>query len=116
MTFSCKSAMAEAQSEYISLPVETRAGKTVNLRNLLILDKDSMVRVSEALEAFGAKRGDDVRLTEMMPTLYDMLATVADNKAAMQKEMADWPLAMYLSCINAWMEATELGEAPDSGN
>ena len=113
MTFSCSDALSEVATEYQDMPLETRAGKTVKLRNLLSLPGEGLKSAMVLLKAFsGATEGGD--FADALPKMWDLLLLVADDTAALKKEMADWPLGMYMRVIEAWQEATSLGEAPDS--
>ena len=111
MTFSCDSALAEVQSEYESLPIETRAGKTVQLRNLLMLGEEGLKTAMVLVKSLDSEDSDP---TALMPKLRDLLLLVADNPTALKAEMKDWPLGMYMKVSDAWQETTELGEASDS--
>ncbi|MGP3940508.1 phage tail assembly protein [Streptomyces sp. 6N106] len=113
MTFSCADAMAEVENEYQSFELETRAGKTVRLKNLLLLNDAALKSAMTILGSLDtAKEGGDV--SELMPKLRDLLLLVADDTAALKKEMQDWPVGMAMSVVSAWQEATELGEAQPS--
>lgn len=117
MTFSCADALAEVEKDYSSMPLETRSGKTINLKNLLLLPGEGLKSARAILAAFkDAKKGEDGEAAafEMVDKLRDLLLLVADKPAELKKEMADWPLAMFLQAVDAWQEATELGEAQHS--
>ncbi|MFI1300705.1 phage tail assembly protein [Streptomyces noursei] len=104
--------MAEAAAEYEALPLETRAGDMVQLRNILMLPSDGLTAARAILAAFGETGSQE--LEELVPKLRDLLLLVADNSAAMKAEMEDWPLGMYVQVVGAWQEETQVGEAPRS--
>ncbi|MEV8056572.1 phage tail assembly protein [Streptomyces antimycoticus] len=113
MTFSCADAMAEVENDYKSFELETRAGKSVKLKNLLLLPDAGLKSAMTILGSLdGAKGAGDV--SELMPKLRDLLVLVADDTAALKREMADWPVGMAMTVVSAWQEATELGEAQPS--
>lgn len=61
---SCADLMAEAQTEYAALPLKTRGGKTVHLRNLLMLPREGLKTARVLLEAFEKNASN---LEEMEP-------------------------------------------------
>ncbi len=109
---SCADLMAEVAQEYTGLPLETRAGTTVHLRNLLMLPPEGMKSARVLLGAVGD--GDAEELETVAPQLRDLLLLVADDPKALAREMADWPLGMSVRVISAWQEVTQMGEASDS--
>ncbi|RKN09642.1 phage tail assembly protein [Streptomyces radicis] len=109
---SCADLMAEAQNEYEALPLETRAGQTVQLRNLLMLPPEGLKAAQVILSAFE----DGADLEKMGPQLRDLLLTVADDTKAMATEMRDWPLGMFMRVVTAWQEATQAPEVLDSAS
>ncbi|AUG87145.1 tail assembly chaperone [Streptomyces phage Attoomi] len=109
---SCADLMTEAAAEYTSLPLDTRKGGTVQLRNLLMLPPDGLKTARVLLEAFGESKDTD--LEKLVPQLRDLLLVVSDNPKALSVEMADWPLGVYLRVVTAWQEETQAGEAQDS--
>ena len=109
---SCADLMAEAESEYTALPLKTRAGRTVQLRNLLMLPPEGLKDAQEALEVF--EEGTD--LEKMLPQLRTLLLLIADDTKAMETEMRDWPLGMFMRVVTAWQEATQAPEAQDSAS
>ncbi|MFD5392761.1 MULTISPECIES: phage tail assembly protein [unclassified Streptomyces] len=108
---SCADLMAEAQSEYAALPIQTRAGNTVQLRNLLMLSREGLKTARVLLEAFEKNANN---LEELEPQLRDLFLVIADDPKAMADEMKGWPLGMYVRVVNLWQEATQAPEAPDS--
>ena len=109
---SCAELMAEAETEYTAMPLKTRAGRTVQLRNLLMLPENGLKSARVILDRFD--EGAD--LEKMMPQLRDLLMVVADDSKALQAEMEDWPLGMFVRVVTAWQEATQAPEAPESAN
>lgn len=119
MALSCTDLMNEAAAQYEGVELETRAGKTVTLRNLLMLSEDGLKTARVLLGEF-AKNGENKdadsfeNIEAMVPRLRDLLLLVADDTAALKKEMQDWPLSMYLRAVDAWQETTQVGEAKGS--
>lgn len=111
---SCADLMTEAEAEYASLPLDTRKGGAVQLRNLLLLPPEGLKTARVLLDAFGDGSAQD--LEKLVPQLRDLLLVVSDNPKALTAEMTDWPLGMYLRVVGAWQEATQAGEAQDSGS
>lgn len=117
MTFSCDDALSEIRSEYESMPLKTRSGKTVQLRNLLLLGDEGLKSATVILNALQQSDDSDGgidKLTILLPKMRDLLLLIADKPADLKAEMKDWPLGMYMRVTNAWQEVTELGEASDS--
>ncbi|KIZ17328.1 hypothetical protein SNA_15020 [Streptomyces natalensis ATCC 27448] len=104
--------MAEAAAEYAGLELETRAGESVQLRNILMLPDDGLKAARDILARFGETGAED--LEELVPQIRDLLLLVADDPAALKAEMADWPLAVFVRTVGAWQEETQVGEAPRS--
>ncbi|MFB7643887.1 hypothetical protein ACFC0S_03175 [Streptomyces sp. NPDC056084] len=104
--------MAETQKEYASVPLHTRAGAEVRLRNLLMLPPDRMKTARILLNAFADSGSSD--LDALIPQLRDLLLLIGDNTAALTEEMADWPIGMYVRVINGWQDGTQAPEAPGS--
>lgn len=104
--------MAEAAAEFTALPVETRAGKTVHLRNILMLPDDGLKAARAILARFGETGAEE--LEELVPQIRDLLLLVADDPAALKAEMEDWPLAVFVRAVGEWQEETQVGEAPRS--
>ncbi|WP_459649446.1 phage tail assembly protein [Kitasatospora sp. Ki12] len=111
---SCADLMAEVEREYTGLPIATRAGVSVTLRNLLLLPTEGMATARVLLGSIGD--GQDGDLDTVAPHLRDLLLLVASDPKAMAAEMKDWPLAMQVRMIEAWQEATQPGEAPASAS
>ncbi|MEU7200265.1 phage tail assembly protein [Streptomyces sp. NPDC045470] len=109
---SCADLMAETATEYASLPLATRAGADVHLRNLLMLPPERMKTARVLLNAFADSGVSD--LDALMPQLRDLLLLVADQPEAMKAEMADWPIGMYVRVIGRWQDVTQAPEAPGS--
>lgn len=115
MTFSCADALSEVESDYKSMPLKTRSGKDVQLRNLLLLSDEGMQSALTLLGAFGDSKATSVDgLAQLMPKMRDLLLLLADKPADMRKEVADWPLGMYMKVISEWQDVTEMGEAQPS--
>ncbi|WP_338932637.1 phage tail assembly protein [Streptomyces netropsis] len=112
MALSCTDLMAEAAAEYTALELETRSGKAVQLRNILMLPEKGLKTASVILGKFGESQTED--LEEMVPQIRDLLLLVADDPKALTAEMADWPLGMYVRVVDAWQEETQAGEAQGS--
>ncbi|MEV3856066.1 phage tail assembly protein [Streptomyces sp. NPDC050095] len=110
---SCADLLSEAQTEYAALPLQTRAGNTVQLRNLLMLPREALKTARVLLEAF-EKNAEN--LEELEPKLRDLLLVVADDPKALDNEMKGWPLGMFVRVVNLWQEATQVPEAPDSAS
>lgn len=108
---SCADLMAEAQNEYAALPLKTRTGNSVHLRNLLMLPREGLKSARVLLEAFEKNASN---LEELEPNLRDLLLVIADDPKAMDDEMEGWPLGMFVRVVNLWQEATQAPEAPDS--
>ncbi|ANZ19953.1 phage tail assembly protein [Streptomyces noursei] len=104
--------MAEAAAEYEALPLETRAGDTVQLRNILMLPSDGLTAARAILARFGETGAEE--LEELVPKIRDLLLLVADNPAALAAEMEDWPLAVFVRTVGEWQAETQVGEAPRS--
>ena len=113
MAFSCASALAEVMTQYEDLPLETRSGKTVKLRNLLMLSDSGLKSATVLLKSFTGS-DNDADLTETLPKMRDLLLLVADDTTALKREMQDWPLAMYMNVIDEWQKVTAVGEAQGS--
>ncbi|MEV7925307.1 phage tail assembly protein [Kitasatospora sp. NPDC088779] len=111
---SCADLMAEVEREYTGLPVTTRAGVSVTLRNLLLLSTEGMASARVLLGAIDD--GGEGDLDTVAPQLRDLLLLVASDPKALAAEMEDWPLAMHVRVIEAWQEATQPGEAPASAS
>jgi hypothetical protein len=112
MTFNCADAMAEVENDYRAMEMTTRAGKTVKLKNVLLLPDTGLRTAMTILKGLDGQSGDGV--VDTLPKLRDLLLMVADDPAALKAEMKDWPLAMAMNVVQAWQVATELGEAPRS--
>ena len=110
---SCSDLMAEAESEYTALPLATRAGGIVHLRNLLMLSPEGLNSARVILDAFGNAEAD---FTAMLPQMRDLLLLISDGPKVLAKEMQDWPLGMYVRVVEAWQGATQSGEALDSAS
>ncbi|MBA0054297.1 hypothetical protein E0L36_26630 [Streptomyces sp. AJS327] len=110
--------MKEAESQYTALELETRAGKPVKLRNLLMLPEAGLASARVILAEFadGDQESDLDSLETIVPRLRDLLLLVADAPAALKKEIEDWPMGMYVRVVDAWQEETQVGEAPGSDN
>ena len=108
----CSSAMKEIEAEYSDLPLKTRTGDVVRLRNLLMLDNKSLGSASALLKLFS----DDAALDVALPKMRELLLLLADKPKVLDAELKTWPIAMYQRVIEAWMESTELGEASDSAS
>ncbi|WP_405016419.1 phage tail assembly protein [Kitasatospora sp. NBC_00070] len=108
---SCSDLLAEVEREYTGLPLETRAGTAVTLRNLLLLPAEGLASARAVLAAI-SDAGDD--LASLEPKFRDLLLLVADQPKTLAEEMADWPLGLFVRVVTAWQEATQLGEASDS--
>lgn len=104
--------MAETAAEYAGLELKTRAGETLQLRNLLMLPDKGLKSARAILARFGETDAED--LEAMVPQIRDLLLVVADDTAAMKTEMEDWPLGMFVRTVSAWQEETQAGEAPRS--
>ncbi|WP_327073329.1 phage tail assembly protein [Kitasatospora purpeofusca] len=111
---SCADLLAEVEREYTALPIATRAGASVTLRNLLLLSPEGMNSARILLGAIDSGSDDD--LGTIAPQLRDLLLLVATDPKALAAEMEDWPLGMHVRVIQAWQEATQPGEAPDSAS
>lgn len=115
MTFSCAEAFAEVSAEYEDMPLTTRAGKALRLRNLLMLSDEGL---KTAVTLLGTISGSDMKdidsLTRLMPAMRDLLLLIADKPAELKKEVSDWPLGMYMHVIDEWQKVTQMGEASDS--
>lgn len=111
---SCATALKEIKSKYSDLPLKTRAGKTVKLRNLLMLDDDGLKAATAVLRSFADTKDSDV--AELMPKMRDLLLLIGDDRDALLSELEDWPLGMYQHVIEEWQGATEMGEASDSAS
>lgn len=109
MSLSCAELMQEAKTEYVSVPLDTRSGKTVDLRNLLMLSPDGMSAARVLLASMEKVNDDDAEL--LVSRFRDLLLLLADEPRVLADEMDDWPMAMYMRVINAWQEATQMGEA-----
>lgn len=115
MTFNCADALAEIEKDFTALEMTTRAGKTVKLRNLLLLPDEGLQSAMVILKSLDdAKEGGGTETIGLLPKLKDLLLLVADKPADLKKEMADWPLGMAMQVVQAWQEETELGEAQHS--
>ncbi|MFF2808641.1 phage tail assembly protein [Streptomyces sp. NPDC058000] len=114
MALSCAEMMADAAAEYTALPMETRAGETVHLRNILMLPDDGLKAARAILARFGETGSKE--LEELVPAIRDLLLLVADAPAALKAEMEDWPLAVFVRTVGEWQEETQVGEAPRSEN
>lgn len=112
--FNCDDAMREISGEYTSMPLKTRAGKTVHLRNLLMLGDEALKTARGVLRSFEGAQDADV--LDVMPKMRELLLLLADDKRALEREVADWPIGMYMRVIQAWQEATDMGEASDSAS
>jgi hypothetical protein len=113
MTFNCADALAEVENDFRAMEMTTRAGKTVKLRNMLLLSDEGLASAMTILKSMdGAKETES--FIGLLPKLKDLLLLVADKPADLKKEMADWPLGMAMQAVQAWQEATELGEAQPS--
>ncbi|UQA92862.1 phage tail assembly protein [Streptomyces halobius] len=112
MALSCAEMMAEAAAEYAGLDLETRAGKTVQLRNILMLPDEGLKAARVILGKFGETGAEE--LEELVPQIRDLLLLVADDPAALKTEMEDWPLAVFVRTVGDWQEETQVGEAPRS--
>ncbi|MCZ0970778.1 phage tail assembly protein [Streptomyces noursei] len=112
MALSCADMMAEAAAEYEALPLETRAGETIQLRNILMLPDDGLKAARAILARFGETGSEE--LEELVPKIRDLLLLVADDPAALKTEMQDWPLAVFVRTVGEWQEETQVGEAPRS--
>ncbi|MGK5728182.1 phage tail assembly protein [Streptomyces sp. URMC 124] len=107
--------MAEATSEYTGLDLETRSGKTVHLRNILMLSDKGLASARVILGRLGDSKTEDLEdLETLVPQIRDLLLLVADDSQALATEMEDWPLGMTLRVVDAWQEETQAGEAPGS--
>lgn len=117
MALSCADMMQEAESQYAALPLDTRAGKTVKLRNLLMLPEAGLKSANVLLTEFAKDddKGAD-NLETLVPRLRDLLLLVSDNPTALKKEMEDWPPAMFVRVVDAWQSETQTGEAPGSAS
>ncbi|MEU7186434.1 phage tail assembly protein [Streptomyces sp. NPDC045369] len=104
--------MAEAAAEYAGLELETRAGETVQLRNILMLPDKGLKAARVILARLGETSTDDLEI--LVPQIRDLLLLVADDPAALKAEMEDWPLAVFLRTVGDWQEETQAGEAPRS--
>ncbi|KWT60598.1 hypothetical protein ADL21_18270 [Streptomyces albus subsp. albus] len=104
--------MAEAAAEYAGLELETRAGETVQLRNILMLPDKGLKAARVILARLGENGTDD--LEELVPQIRDLLLLVADDAKALKAEMEDWPLGMFVRAVGEWQEETQVGEAPRS--
>ncbi len=105
--------MAEAQTEYAAMPLETRTGHVVQLRNLLMLSREALKTARVLLEKLEKNAGN---LDELEPMLRDLLLVIASDPKVMSDEMKGWPLGVFVRVVNLWQEATQAGEAQDSGN
>ncbi|MFJ9408578.1 phage tail assembly protein [Streptomyces sp. NPDC101393] len=112
MTFNCADALAEVETNYRAMEMTTRAGKTVHLRNILLLPDTGLKTAMTILKSLDGKTEEGV--TETLPKLRDLLLMVADDPAALKVEMKDWPLAMAMNVVQEWQKVTDLGEAQPS--
>ncbi|MGW2633816.1 phage tail assembly protein [Streptomyces chattanoogensis] len=112
MALSCAEMMAEAAAEYAGLELETRAGESVQLRNILMLPDDGLKAARAILGKFGETGAQE--LEELVPQIRDLLLLVADDAKALKAEMADWPLGVFVRTVGEWQEKTQAGEAPRS--
>ena len=108
--FDCESAMREVAASYTGLPIRTRTGVDVELRNLLLLGTDDLKAAHRLLTSFEDEAGAVDQL-ERMRTLVVLLAS---DREEIEREVDDWPLGMYMSVLEAWREVTESGEAQGS--
>lgn len=116
MALSCTSLMAEAQTEYPGLTLDTRSGATVQLRNILMLPQEGLDAAQVVLKSFAADKAkkDAEAIGDVVPKMRDLLLLVADDTDAMAEEMTDWPVGMFVRIVDAWQEATQAGEAEGS--
>ncbi|MGG7570375.1 hypothetical protein [Streptomyces sirii] len=100
--------MAEAAAEYAGLELETRAGETVQLRNILMLPDDGLKAARVILGQFGETGAQE--LEELVPQIRDLLLLVADDATALKAEMTDWPLGVFVRTVGEWQEETQVGK------
>ncbi len=110
MALSCAELRAEVDTEYTHLELETSAGRTVRIRNLLTLT-DSGLKSAQAILSEVSKGTESLDLIEKF---RDLLLLLADDTTALTEELRDWPVGMYVRVVSAWQEATQAGEARDS--
>lgn len=117
MAISCADLMAEAEEQYPGVELETRSGKTLTLRNLMMLSDEG---IKSAQTVFDSFQGTDAKeagaLDKMIPKMRDLLLLIASDTTAMKAEIKDWPPSMYLNALGAWQDATQVGEAEGSSS
>ncbi|MCT2594227.1 phage tail assembly protein [Streptomyces sp. N2-109] len=116
MTISCADMMEEAASKHAGVELETRSGKSVTLRSVLLLDEAGLKSAKAILSSFAdADEGNDLdKVDDMVPKIRDLLLLIANDAAAMKAEMKDWPVSIYIQVVNEWQEGTQTGEAEPS--
>lgn len=115
--FTLDSFREEAENEFAPVKIELSDGSQVTLRNLLRLSKKERDAVLEKLESLkGLEDSESGELSDvdtLTTAAIDILKLVADNGRKLAKEL-NGDVILIMRVLEAWLEATQPGEAQNS--
>jgi hypothetical protein len=112
-SFTLDDLRAEVEREYAPLEVGLHDGSTVTLKHLLRLPKKTRDKVVDVLKVLEPVEGEDPDADAMIDAATTVLKLVADNGAALVKEL-DGDVTLTMRVLERWMQTAQPGEAPPS--
>lgn len=112
----------DIEREFAPVKVALSDGTEVTLRNLLRLPKRDREKIVSLLDSLNEidKEGEDtdenVLVEQMVSISHSILQTLSDGASKgkqLVKELGD-DMVLIMKVLEAWMEATQPGEAPTS--
>lgn len=118
-TFTLDSLREEADKKFAPFKIPLSDGTQVTLRNFLRLSQKTRESVLEGINSLNADNDDEDTasldsIDRMAGTAARIIETVADANGKKLTKEIDGDIALLMQVINAWMEATQLGEADSS--
>lgn len=118
-TFTLDSLREEADKKFAPFKIPLSDGTQVTLRNFLRLSQKTREAVLEGINSLNADNDDEDTasldsIDRMAGTAARIIETVADANGKKLTKEIDGDIALLMQVINAWMEATQLGEADSS--
>lgn len=116
--FTLDSLREEADKKFSAFKIPLSDGTEVVLRNFLRLNKATRDAVQQGITALNAEadkaEGDLDAFDKKAAAAIKIIEAVADANGKKLTKEIDGDIALLIQVINAWMGATQLGEADSS--